>query len=444
MLSLAFLSCVKRTVVVEGVEMEYEAAAEKVYASARAAYDEGQCAKAVDGLRRFLADFEASAHADEARYFLARCLDRLGEHDQAMAAYRVLVERHPDSPYAPRARLELGLDHLAKGEYEAAAEVLRPAFDVLRGAGRLEAARALAQASLGLERWSEAVRWLAEVLGMAQAAGERAEAERALVELVDTRVPPVGLAKLREELDPGSPAYPLVLMKLAKLHFHLGDFGRAAQAARDYLAAGDDRYRSEATALLEKIDRLSRVEPRKVGIIVPTSGTYASFGKAVLDGVALALDLERGPAASGGIAVVVRDSAGDPETAVRAFEELVYDEHVIAVIGPLLSNTAIPVAAKAEELGVPLLAISRAEGLPQMGPWVFRNALTDRAQAEALVDFAETKLGARTYGIAYANHSFGVAMMNHFWDAVEARRHEVRAAERYDHDETTFGPIVKR
>ncbi|RMG19450.1 MAG: penicillin-binding protein activator, partial [Deltaproteobacteria bacterium] len=33
---------------------------------------------------------------------------------------------------------------------------------------------------------------------------------------------------------------------------------------------------------------------------------------------------------------------------------------------------------------------------------------------------------------------------NHFWDAVEARRHEVRAAERYDHDETTFGPIVKR
>ncbi len=177
---------------------------------------------------------------------------------------------------------------------------------------------------------------------------------------------------------------------------------------------------------------------------MPVSGTYSRFGESVLDGVSLALDLEKGPASRGGITVVVRDSAGDPEQAVRAFEELVFDEHVVAVIGPLLSSTAVPVAAKAEELGVPLLTLSRAEGLPQMGPWVFRNALTDRAQAEALVDFAVEKLGAQTFGIAYPNHSFGLGMMSHFWDAVEAGRHEVRAAERYDHDETTFGPTVKR
>ncbi len=220
---------------VGGVEMEYDAAAEEVFRGAKAAYDAGDCPRATEGFERFLDAFEDSEHAAEAHHLLARCLDRLGEHDRAMEVYQRLVERHPDSEYAPLARLELGLDHLVKEAYAEAAAVLEPAFDALEGPRKLEAARALAQASLGLERFSEAVRWLSELMRVAREPAERESAQAALVDLVDGRIPPLGLAKLKEELDPDSPAYPLVLFKLAKLHFHLGEFDRAGALARAYL-----------------------------------------------------------------------------------------------------------------------------------------------------------------------------------------------------------------
>ncbi len=442
-LTVLLAGCPKPTVVVGGVRMTVDDAAAKAYDSAKAAYDAGNLDQAVAGFQAFLADYPKADEADQAQFYLAKSQAALGHDQAAEQAYTRLLADHPLSPLVPRARLALGLAHLKLGDYNDALQILRPAYASLEGADRAQAASALSDAAVGLEDWTQAVRWIGEVQQLADTPEKQAAAREQLLALVDGKVPALGLAQLEQDLPKGSPAYPLVVLKLAKIHYHLGDYARAADAVRQYLKQWPDgAYAAEAKTLLGRLTRLAQVEPKVVGLILPMSGDYKVFGEAVMRGVGMALNTEAGTGAD--VTLVIRDSKGDPQTAAKDVEDLVLGQHVVAIIGPLLSNTATAAAAKAEELAVPMVSLSSAEGLPELGSWIFRNALTNSAQAQALVDYAVNKLGAKTFGILYPNHPYGQAMMDDFWTDVEKRHLEVRAAEEYDHDETTFGHDIDK
>jgi len=69
--------------------------------------------------------------------------------------------------------------------------------------------------------------------------------------------------------------------------------------------------------------------------------------------------------------------------------------------------------------------------------------LTPRAQARALAEFAMARRGMKRFAIMYPSIPYGVELANAFWDEVEARGGEVRGAETYAADRTTFTPLVK-
>jgi hypothetical protein len=69
--------------------------------------------------------------------------------------------------------------------------------------------------------------------------------------------------------------------------------------------------------------------------------------------------------------------------------------------------------------------------------------LTASAQARALADLFMGKRGMRRFAILYPSVPYGTDLANAFWDEVEARGGEVRAAETYLIDRTTFTPLVK-
>jgi ABC-type branched-subunit amino acid transport system substrate-binding protein len=77
------------------------------------------------------------------------------------------------------------------------------------------------------------------------------------------------------------------------------------------------------------------------------------------------------------------------------------------------------------------------------GPYVFQNMLTASAQAKALVRLAMERRGMRRFALLYPSIPYGVELANAFWDEVEARGGEIRAAETYASDRTTFTPLVK-
>ncbi|RLB58361.1 MAG: hypothetical protein DRI34_05150 [Deltaproteobacteria bacterium] len=54
------------------------------------------------------------------------------------------------------------------------------------------------------------------------------------------------------------------------------------------------------------------------------------------------------------------------------------------------------------------------------------------------------QLGAKRFAILHPNDWYGVEFANAFWDEVERRHGEIRAAERYEPDEKNFAPAIKK
>ena len=255
---------------------------------------------------------------------------------------------------------------------------------------------------------------------------------------MDAQVPQLEVAKLAQALPPGSPAYALVLFKLARIQFHLHDWS----GLKDTLTtlqqkAPGNPYSADAEKLLERAGRRDQVKANAVGVLLPLSGKYQRYGETALAGIKLAT-------LSSNVQLVVKDSAGDPDQAKRVVQELVLDDQVVAVIGPIISAEAQAAATAADELGVPIITLSRDESLSGRGPYVFRDMLTNSAQARALVDYATKVRGYTTFGVLYPNIAYGSELVNAFWDDVLASGGSVNAAESYDHDQTTFGPVVQK
>ena len=100
----------------------------------------------------------------------------------------------------------------------------------------------------------------------------------------------------------------------------------------------------------------------RVGVLATLTGPRAkSSGEATVNGARLAVDAVNavGGVDVGGvphrIVLVVRDHADRADAATAAARTLINQERVDALVGPQLSEHAIPVARLAEEAGVPMI-----------------------------------------------------------------------------------------
>ncbi|MFN7133255.1 MAG: ABC transporter substrate-binding protein, partial [Myxococcales bacterium] len=262
-------------------------------------------------------------------------------------------------------------------------------------------------------------------------------ARQKVIGLLDGKVSFTDVAKLAQQMKTSDPLWPAVQYKLARIYAHLRDEARAKEALEVLLAqAPQSPFAAEARTMAERLARGEQVKPRVVGVVLPLSGKYKAIGESALAGIQLALGKD--------VQLVTRDTGGDVAQARKAVDELVRDEQVIAIIGPVLTNESEDAATEAELLETPIITLTRAEGITERGNFVFRNMLTNSAQAKALVDYAMKVKGFKTFGLLYPNIAYGTELANYFWDAVEARDGEIRAAETYDHDQTTFGPTAKK
>jgi ABC-type branched-subunit amino acid transport system substrate-binding protein len=265
----------------------------------------------------------------------------------------------------------------------------------------------------------------------------RAEALRRAADAVD-RLAFLDVAKLKEELPPEAPVQQALTMKLARIQLHLRDYARAAELAREvFLRWPDGPYAADARAVVDRIAKLTFVRPNVLGLAVPLSGQYKPWGEAILRGVGIALE------GTPGVKLVVRDTRGEPDGAAAALEALALEEGAIVVVGGVTLAEAERAAATAEELQLPFVSLSRQEGITAAGPHVFQNMLLASAQAKALADFAMGRRGMKRFAVVYPQVPYGVELANAFWDEVEARGGEIRGAETYAADRTTFTPLVK-
>ncbi|MFE8700701.1 ABC transporter substrate-binding protein [Cytobacillus sp. FJAT-54145] len=156
-------------------------------------------------------------------------------------------------------------------------------------------------------------------------------------------------------------------------------------------AAGDDEQKSTGVI---KAD---------IGVISYISGPGAAYGEAITNGLKLALE-EINNKGEVELNLVIEDSAGKQDQALTAAQKLMNSENVTAIIGPTLSTEMNVVGPEADLNGVPIMGTSTtAEGIPQIGDYVFRNSLPEALAIPAAIDKAIEKFDAKKVAILYGN-----------------------------------------
>jgi len=247
------------------------------------------------------------------------------------------------------------------------------------------------------------------------------------------------VAKLVADLDKKSPAWAPAALKLARIQLHLGDRSHARELAADILSSEGSGPSADGARAVERAAQGSpSLNPRLIGIVLPLTGDLKGFADQALNGIALTLDLQ----GRGSVQVEVVDSKGEPDAAAEAVEQLA-QKGAIAILGPLGIAEGLAAATRAQQLGIPMLSLSRAEGLTALGEYIFRDMPTSSAQAKAVAEYAQKKLNAKRFGILQPDSTYGDEMARYFWDAVDSGGSEVRAFEHYPLRTTTFKPFVQ-
>lgn len=181
---------------------------------------------------------------------------------------------------------------------------------------------------------------------------------------------------------------------------------------------------------------------RAVGVLLPLSGRYATFGELVRRGMELALETHR-QSGSQAVRFLYRDTGANPELSALAVLELAEGERVMAIVGPLTAAAAQAAATQAQQLGVPLLALSQKEGLPETGDHVFRDSLTSRHQVRALVRYAVEERQLTSFAILSPENRLGREMAELFAGEVARRGGRIAARQSYAENATDFRRQIK-
>ncbi|MEV0650377.1 ABC transporter substrate-binding protein [Phytomonospora sp. NPDC050363] len=141
--------------------------------------------------------------------------------------------------------------------------------------------------------------------------------------------------------------------------------------------------------------------PVKVGIVLSLSGGAAFAGEYQQQGLELAFE-EINAKKGVDYEVVLEDDQTTPDVGVAVYEKLIDADRVSVIVGPTLSSVAFTAFSDAQEAGVPALGISTtAEGIPELGDYIFRDSLSEQIALNASIPAAVQALDLKTVAILH-------------------------------------------
>ncbi|WP_144630555.1 ABC transporter substrate-binding protein [Bordetella genomosp. 13] len=180
----------------------------------------------------------------------------------------------------------------------------------------------------------------------------------------------------------------------------------------------------------------------KLGVAEALSGGAAQYGISIRNGFQLAAEEIN---AAGGIngdklVLVVEDEQGKKEEAINVFKKLIFQDKVLMVFGPTLSNSAqaadpIAQAAKTVAFGTS----NTADGITSIGNYVFRNSVTEADVLPATLDTVRRKTGMKNVAVLYGNDDvFTKSGYDNFKKALEDQKVPVTTTETFAKGDVDF------
>lgn len=168
----------------------------------------------------------------------------------------------------------------------------------------------------------------------------------------------------------------------------------------------------------------TKLEPIKIGVITEITGVQAVAGKAAQESIN---QYVRELNASGGllgreVVVLYEDDRSEQTVAVNAFNKLVLEDKVTAILGPLYSTHCLAIKPRAEELGFPWLAMGLNDriGTEDNPKWTFQGRTSDAYTPTLVLNFLEER-GKNNPAIMYIGDDFGIDGKDKFVKLLDER-----------------------
>ena len=354
---------------------------EKIFQKAVAHYREGKYA-IVEWELRSLLEIHPRNHRITAIYYLiGRAQYKQKKYADARKTLRQLIREYPSSAYVDDA------------------EYLLAAIDFEE------------------ERYEDCARRLLDVLQKTNDPRLRDKVRNLLFPLLTDYLESPQLHMLESQYGP--PAQTELKLAMAVQLYRTGQQKQAQQALQAWLKNNAAHpLRSVAQNYLKLA---SQVSPQKVriGVILPLTGYFKKEARALLSGIQFAL--KNDPAAKQfRVQLVVKDSQGDMLQTIRSTKELIFDDHVAAIIGELESDKSAVVGALAAPENVAVLAPAAKEvGLAALGSNIFQMVPDITVRGQKIAEYAINEMNLQSFAVLAPADKYGKNMADSFARTVD-------------------------
>jgi len=180
----------------------------------------------------------------------------------------------------------------------------------------------------------------------------------------------------------------------------------------------------------------------KLGLAAALTGPAAKYGVAIKNGFTLAADEinAKGGVNGNKLILVTEDEQGKKEEAINVFKKLIFQDKVLLVFGPTLSNSAFAAGPIANASKVVVFGTSNtADGITAMGPFTFRNSVMEADVLPVTVKAAVQHFGIKKVAVIYGNDdAFTKSGYDVFKATLEQQKIAVTTTEAYAKGDVDF------
>jgi branched-chain amino acid transport system substrate-binding protein len=180
----------------------------------------------------------------------------------------------------------------------------------------------------------------------------------------------------------------------------------------------------------------------KIGVAEALTGGAAQYGASIRNGFQLAVEEIN---AAGGvrgdkIVLVIEDEQGKKEEAINAFKKLVFQDKVLMLFGPTLSNSAQAADVIAQGAKTVVFGTSNtADGITSIGDYVFRNSVTEADVLPVTIKTAVKHANIKKVAVLYGNDDvFTKSGYDNFKKALDDLKIPVTATETFAKGDVDF------
>ena len=197
-----------------------------------------------------------------------------------------------------------------------------------------------------------------------------------------------------------------------------------------------------AACLALGIFGLARADEIKIGVAEALSGGAAQYGLSIRNGFQLAIEEINSAGGVGGnkIALVIEDEQGKKEEAINSFKKLIFQDKVLMVFGPTLSNSAQAADPIAQAAKIVVFGTSNtADGITSIGDYVFRNSVTEADVLPVTIKTAVKHNKIKSVAVLYGNDDvFTKSGYDNFKKALEDLKIPVTTTETFAKGDVDF------